>query len=191
MSFTEKLTTTQEKMDEIKARMSASAERTKMAQQMKREEIAADIAAVGAELDALDTAITEQMKSDIEDIDAALDLIDEAVDAKVDDDIATLNGIVNAAKENYRLAKERRDSRINTMKLKASMNINAAKARIAERKEAKDRAKQEQRIIDLLYYADSCQQLALVSALEAELAILEAAAEAADYVEKYGTEEDA
>ncbi len=190
MNIKEKLATTQTNMDELKAKMSVSVERAKMAQQKRREDIAADIAAVGAELDELDAAIAEQMKSDIEDIDAALDLIDEAVDEKIDDDIATLSGLVNAAKENYRLAKERRDSKINAMKLKASMNINAAKARIAEKKEAKDKAKQEQRIIDLLCYADSCQQLALLSALEAELAILEAAAEAADYVEKYGQDDD-
>lgn len=186
MSYKEQLAAAQAKMDELKAKMDASVERAKFAQQMRRDEIAADMEALDQELAALDEEIEKQIESDIEDVDAALDLFSDAVNEQIDDDIATINGHVNAAKENHRLAKERRDSKINAMKLKAQMNINAAKAKIAEKKDAKDKAKQEQRIIDLLTYAESCQKLALASALEAELTILEAAAEAADYAEKYG-----
>ena len=65
------------------------------------------------------------------------------------------------------------------------MNFNAAKAKITEKK-AVDKSKRERRIVDLLDYADNRQQLVYAMAFEAEFAILEAAAEAADYIEKYG-----
>ena len=61
-----------------------------------------------------------------------------------------------------------------------------ARDNIAEKKEARDKEAQERRIIDLLDYADNCQELALALAAESNLAILEAAAEAAEYAEKYG-----
>ena len=92
----------------------------------------------------------------------------------------------SADKENVRLAKELGESKIDALKLKAQMNVNAAKAKIAEKKEAVDKSKQERRIVDLLDYADNRQQLAYAAAQEAEFTTLEAAAEAADYIDKYG-----
>ncbi len=40
----------------------------------------------------------------------------------------------SADKENVRLAKELGESKINALKLKSQMNVNAAKAKIAEKK---------------------------------------------------------
>ena len=66
------------------------------------------------------------------------------------------------------------------------MNMEARKEKITAKKDARDKAKQEQRIEELLDYADSCQVMALSWALEMESALLAASEEAADYVEKYG-----
>lgn len=46
-------------------------------------------------------------------------------------------------------------------------------------------------ILDLIDYADYCQQVAFAYAIEADLTLLDAAAVAADYVEKYGEPEAA
>ena len=91
----------------------------------------------------------------------------------------------SADKENVRLAKELGESKINALKLKSQMNVNAAKAKIAEKK-SRWQVQQERRIVDLLDYADNRQQLAYAAAQEAEFTTLEAAAEAADYIDKYG-----
>lgn len=44
-------------------------------------------------------------------------------------------------------------------------------------------------ILDLLNYAESCQQVAFAAAIEADMTLLEAAEVAAEYVEKYGETE--
>ena len=92
----------------------------------------------------------------------------------------------SAAKENVRPAKGLGESKIDALKLKSQMNVNAAKAKITEKKEAVDNSKQELCIVYLLDYADNCQQLAYATALEAGFTILETAAEAANYIDKYG-----
>lgn len=186
MDYKTRIAEAQAKMDELKVKIGAAADNAKAAYQMNKEEIEANIAELDTKLDTLSAAIDAQIENDIEDANAAADLIDEAVTQQINDGIATAEGYMNAARENIRLAKERRDSKINSLKLRVQMNVNAAKAKITEKQEAHDKTKQEQRIINLLDYADNCQQLAYAMALEAELTILEAAAEAADYVEKYG-----
>lgn len=186
MDYKAKLAEAQAKMDELKIKIGSAADNAKAAYQMNKEEIAANIAELDAKLDTLSSAIDAQIESDIEDANAAVDLIDEAITQQLNDDIATAEGHINAARENIRLAKERSDSKLNSLKLRVQMNVNAAKAKITEKQEAHDKTKQEQRIVNLLDYADNCQQLAYAMALEAELTILEAAAEAADYAEKYG-----
>ncbi len=145
-------------------------------------QINSDLDSMDAEFDAFD----EQVADDINDINAGLDMMDEAFDKQVDDDVATIEGDINAAKENVRLAKERTGDKIDAIKLKLQMNIDAAKAKISDSKKAVSKANQEQHISDLLEYADNCQQLAFAMALEAELTLLEADTEIADYNEKYG-----
>lgn len=186
MNFKERLEASQKKIDEIKGKINETSEAAKNAGQMKKDEIQANIKELDAQIEEFDKAVDAQIESDIAEMDAAFDEMDKAIEAQVEDDIATVQGEINAAKENIRLAKERGDSKINSIRLRAQMNVNAAKAKITEKKEAHDKAEQEQRIINLLDYADRCQELALALALESEASILEAASEAADYMEKYG-----
>ena len=186
MDYKAKIAEAQAKMDRLKAKIGAAADGAKTAREMKKEEIAANIAALDRELDELDAAIDSAITQNIADTEAAMDLIEEAFDQQMEEDIATAKGHVAAAKENARLARERRESRLNSLKLRAQMNVNAAKAKVAEKKEERDKSKQEQRIADLLMYADKCGEMSYAFALETEMTILEAAAEAADYIEKYG-----
>lgn len=160
MTYEERLAAAQEKMDMLKEKMAAISEKAKAARAMKKEEIAAAIDEINHDLDELDDAI--------------------------EDEIATVEGDVAAAKENVRMAKERKDSRIYAFKLKAQMKAEALKEKIAQRRVERDKFAQEAYILDLLDYAESCQQVAFAAAIEADLALLEAAEVAADYIEKYG-----
>ena len=183
MTYEERIAASQAKMDAFKAKMTAIGEKTKAAHAMKKEEIAAAIDAINADLDDLDEAIAYEFSGGIkESIDDTLD----EIDAAVDDSIKTVEGDVNAAKENARLAKERKESKANALKLEAQMKAEALKAKLAERRDSKDKAAMELYILDLLDYAECCQQLAFAAAIESDLALLEAAEVAADYVEKFG-----
>ncbi len=97
-------------------------------------------------------------------------------------------GNAEAAKENLRRMGERSQSKLNSELLKIQMSVEAAKQMIAEQKEVLEQQKAEERIDDLIEYADNCQALALQMAEESKLAILEATAEIAKYAEKYGVE---
>ena len=66
------------------------------------------------------------------------------------------------------------------------MKVNTAKAKIAERREAIDKAAQEEWILDLLDYANACYEMAYAWALEAEYTIMEAAYEINYYNERFG-----
>ena len=200
MTYQERIAAAQAKMAAFKAKMAASAERAKAARALKKEEINAAIDAINADLDELDASLAE----DYAKYDAAVDELDAAVaadyekfdaavtdkiNAHIEDRADTIEGNYNAAKENARLAKERRDSKIYAFKLKAQMKAEAIKQKIADRRTEKDKAALERYIMDLLDYAESCQQVAFAAAVEADMTLLEAAAAAAEYVEKYGEPE--
>lgn len=189
-------------METFKAKMAAAAEKAKAARAMKKEAIAAAIAEINANLDELDAALAE----DYAKFDAAVDELDAAIaedyakydaavaermDVRMDDKIATAEGNINAAKENLRLAKERTDSKIYAFKLKAQMKAEAVKQKLADKRAEKDKAAMEMYIVDLLDYAECCQQVAFAAAIEADMTLLEAAEIAADYIEKYGEPEAA
>ena len=93
-----------------------------------------------------------------------------------------------AAEENARLIRERRDAKCSNIKLRTEMKVNAAKEKVAERKEAIDKAAQEDWINDLLDYAESCYEMAFAWALEAEYTLMEAAYEIDYYNEHFGSE---
>lgn len=162
MNFEEKTAEAQGKIRELKEVLNASSERAVYAQYLNKEEIAAELAELIAELKELDAAIG----------------------ARISDDISVVKGDINAAAENTCLANECLHSKLNSTLLKAQMNVNAAKAKITENKVFSDESERKQRIIDLFNYADNCYYAALATVLEAEAAVLEATAEAADYTEK-------
>lgn len=204
MTYQERIAAAQAKMEEFKAKMAATSEKAKAARAMKKEEITAAIDSINADLDELDAAIAQDISDNAAAIDKGLDKLgqtaeadykefEEAVDrdlTKFEDEVeSTVEGDINAAKENYRLAKERKDSKVNAYKLQAQMKADALKAKLADRRVEKDKASMENYILDLLDYAECCQQVAFAAAIEADMALLEAAEVAADYVEKYGENE--
>ena len=73
--------------------------------------------------------------------------------------------------------------------IKAQMNIDAAKADLAAKKEAHDKASFEKYIDDTIEYAAACIELSILAAEEAKLATPEAIAAEQEYNEKYGSEE--
>ena len=212
MDFNERLDKTHAKMDELKAKVNQSAETSKKARELKKEEIMADMSDMDKAIDdfadkveatvndsisesgkALDTfadkvesVVNKALDESGKAINDFADAVEDKVNSALDSASGSIEGDVVAASENARIASERRKSKLNSMRLKAQMNKEAAKERITAKKEAKDKASQEKRIVELLDYADSCQQLTLAMALETEAAVLEAAAEIADYNEKYG-----
>lgn len=126
--------------------------------------------------------LKEKFNATADDARAAGELTKEAIEDK----IATVKGDVVAGAENAKLAAQESKSKFNSALLKAQMTLESAKAAIAEKKEERNMIAQENRIFDLLDYADNCQAAALAMTIEANLALLEAAAEVADYREKYG-----
>lgn len=200
MTYEERIAAAQAKMEAFKAKMAASSEKAKAAHAMKKEEIAAAMDSINAELDELDTALAE----DYAKYNAAVNEYDKAVteeyakfdkamienaEAVISDDVATIEGDINAAKENVRLAKERADSKIYAFKLKAQMKAEAIKDKLAAKRTERNKAAMELYIMDLLDYAESCQQVAFAAAIEADLTLLQAAEVATEYVEKYGEPE--
>ena len=175
MTYEERMAKAQEKMDTLKAKMANIGEKAKAARTSTKEDIAEVIDAINEDIDALDKAIADDY-----------DAFDNEIDAMIDDQMDTIEGDVEAAKENARLSKEKRDSKINSLKLKAQMKSEAKKEKIAKKREEKDKVAQEMYILDLLEYAESCEQVAFAAAIEADLALLEAAEAAQDYIDKYG-----
>ncbi len=175
MTYEERIAAAQAKMEKFKAKMAATAEKAKAARAMKKEEISAAINEINADLEELYESIADDYAE-----------FEAGVEAEIDDQIATVDGDIAAAEENMRLAKERRNSKIYALKLKAQMKTEAIKDKIDDRRAEKDKAAMENYIIDLLDYAESCQQVAFAAAIEADMTLLEAAEIAADYIEKYG-----
>ena len=69
------------------------------------------------------------------------------------------------------------------------MKVEALKEKIADKRAERDKEELETYILDLLDYAQYCQQIAFAAAIEADLTLLDAAEAAAVYVEKYGEPE--
>lgn len=201
MTYEERIAAAQAKMEAFKAKMAASAEKAKAARAMKKEEIAAAIDSINADLDELDAALAEdyaKFDEAVDELDASVAkdyaefdaAVAERAEAFVDDKVAAADGNIAAAKENLRLAKERTDSKIYAFKLKAQMKAEAVKQKLADKRAEKDKASMELYILDLLDYAECCQQVAFAAAIEADMTLLEAAEVAAEYVEKYGEPEE-
>lgn len=190
MNFKEKLAMSKEKTEELKAKIAASAENAKKAHEAKKDEIKSNIDELNAEIDEFEKEFDDELEAGaslaIEEAGKALNKLGNELNEQAELDANAVEGGITAAKENARIARERAQSKLNTARLKAQMRVNAAKEKIAQIKTEKEKSKQEQRIAGLFDYAEDCRQLALAMALEAELTVLEAVAEIADYEEKYG-----
>lgn len=103
--------------------------------------------------------------------------------------VARAKGDIAMAQENARLLREQRDSKVDSVKLRTQMKVDNAKSKVAARKEALDKAAQEEWILDLLDYANGCYEMAYAWALEAEYTMMEAAYEIDYYNERFGSKE--
>ncbi len=208
MDWKERMELSQKRIDDIKKKISDSAEASKNARALKREEIKSNMAGVDASIERFADRVEEIVNDSMEDSAAAIEDFADIVEAgvnnsleksgeaiesfaddvedMVNDSIATAQGNINATKENARLSKEERDIKLNSIRLKTQMNMEERKKRITAKKEAMDKATWEKRINELLDYAESCQAMTLAMALETEAAFLEAADEIAAFTEKYG-----
>ena len=168
------------KVDDINAKMDAKAEEIDAKIDAKAEEVSAKAEEVGVKV--------EQGAAKAK---SALTLDKATAEAVANEPtrLAELEkrtaGNFAAAEENARLIRARRDAKCSNAKLRTEMKVNAAKEKVAERKEARDKAAQEDWIIDLLAYANSCYEMAYAWAMEAEYTMMEAAYEIDYYNEKF------
>ena len=218
MNFDERLAQTQAKMEELKAKIFDSIDSAKKESELRRDERIVKIAKMYAAIEDFNKdveaqvicdvdAMKDEIATDVNAFNEAMDDLNEKIDnrikersdkynekadsfqAKVDDFLSTMEGNANAAQENVRIAKEQYKSKLDSTLLKIQMQIEAIKARIADKKAELEKEDQEEYILDLLDYADYCQQMALAYAMNAELAILDACDEIDNYVAKYGKSE--
>ena len=176
MTYEERIALAQAKMQSFKEKMAAVSEKASAAHKLKKEEISAAIDEIYADMEELDAAIAEEFSGGM----------DESINEAVSDIDSTIEGNINAAEENARLAKERRESKAYALKLQAQMKADALKEKIDQKQLERDKASMEYYILDLLDYAQCCQQVAYAAAMEADLALLQAAEVASEYVELYG-----
>ena len=215
MNFEERIAQTQSKLEELKAKINESIESAKAAYEVDKKDAMIRQAKFDAAIEDFGrdvaaqvyfdvTSMQKEFEADAAALNEAIEQIDDKINAKiaegakkydeagenlmakVDDGLATVEGDVNAAAENRRLAKERSDSKLNATRLKVQMHQEEVKSRIEAKKTELDKAAQEELIADLLDYADDCQMIAYAYAMEAELAITDACEEIRDYEAKYG-----
>ena len=121
----------------------------------------------------LDRATAESIAS----APSGIDLIQKGTEEQV----AGVKGSIASAAENARLLRDRREGKMDSVKIRAQMQVNSAKEKVAAHKEALDKAAREEWILDLLDYANSCYEMAYAWALEAENTMLEVNCEIDEY----------
>ena len=213
MTFEEKYAAQGRKLDELKAKLDNAIDARKLAREKKRDEIAADIVELDAKISEFNASVDAKLDAQAETISNQMDKAEAKMEenaakakAAMTLDKATAERIANeatgldkiqketagdfaAAEENARLIRERRDAMCSNARLRTEMKVNAAKEKIAERREALDKAEQEAWILDLLDYAEDCYEMAYAWAAEAEYTMMEAAYEIDYYVDKFGVKE--
>ena len=107
---------------------------------------------------------------------------------KIDEMVAETKSSINAMKENYVIYSERLKGKASSELLRAQMNIDVAKEKIEEKKEAHDKESMEKNIEELTEYATACIELSKFAAAQARLAALEIISAEKEYEEKYGNE---
>ncbi len=167
----------------VEAKVDKKLDDVDAAMDLAEEKIDGDLAKAKAKFDSLKAPLDKATAESIANTPSSIDKVQEMTA----ETLAAAKGAVNAADEDVRLVAERRDSKRNALMLRAQMNVENAKAKLAAHKDAVDKAVQEAYIEDLLDYAADCAELANAWALEAEYTLMEASAQVSDFVEKYGT----
>ena len=148
---------------------------------MKKAEIDAAIDAINADLDELEAAVAADYAEYQAAVDAQIDTQVDTINAQIDTQYATADGMAAAAAENARIAKARRDSKLNSLKLKAQMKAEVLKERIDDRRESAEEAEMDAYVLELMDYAECCQQMAFAAAVEADLILLETASGCSEF----------
>ena len=169
MNFEERLAQSQAKLDELKEKINNSIDSSKAAYQVDKKEAMIKLAKMNA----------------------AIEDFGRDVEAQVYCDVTSMQNEVKADTEAINKAMEDINDKIDATRLKVQMHREEVKNRIETKKTELDKAAQEELIMDLLDYADDCQMVAYSYAMEAELAIMDACDEIADYEAKYGKYEGA
>ena len=169
MNFEERLAQSQAKLDELKEKINNSIDSSKAAYQVDKKEAMIKLAKMNA----------------------AIEDFGRDVEAQVYCDVTSMQNEVKADTEAINKAMEDINDKIDATRLKVQMHREEVKNRIETKKTELDKAAQEELIMDLLDYADDCQMVAYSYAMEAELAIMDACDEIADYEAKYGKYEEA
>lgn len=192
MNFEERLAQTQAKMQELKEKFNEFAsdpdaidKKLGAINEKLETMIVEGIDKAADAIDGLDGKIDNAIKEGAENYDAAA----TKVQAAVDDALETADGDYYAAKENIRMAKEDYDGYVNSDRIQMQMRLEAAKAKIDAKRDAVDKAVQEELINELLDYADDCQAMALAYTNEAMAAVKQASDLIDEYDAKYGATE--
>ena len=184
------------KIDEFNASVDAKID-------AKAEEIDAKMDAKAEEIDAKIDAKAEEVSAKAEEVGVKVEQGAAKAKSALTLDKATAEAVANeptrlaelekrtagdfaAAEENARLIRARRDAKCSNAKLRTEMKVNAAKEKIAVRRDAADKASQEAWILDLLDYAEGCYEMAYAWAMEAEYTMMEAAYEIDYYNDRWG-----
>lgn len=189
MTFEERLAQSQAKMNELMDKFNAFASDPDAVNKMfdKFDEKLQNMIVEGIDktedaFENLDDKIDESIKVNAEKYDKAA----SDFQAKVDSGLESAEGDYYAAKENARMASEEFQAQYNSNLIQLQMQMEAAKAKIDEKKASVDKAVQEELINDILDYADDCQYMAYAYATEAQAAIRDASKMIDEYDAKYG-----
>ena len=137
------------------------------------------LAALSQDLDAL----SKKTAAAAEDAKAARELKDEAIQEKISD----TKGDIAAMQENLRIAEDESKGTLSSALLKAQMGI---RAKIEDRKAARDKRLLEAYIDDHIDYILDCYDSAALLVANAQLAILETLDAVMEYESRYGEESE-
>lgn len=193
MSYTERFDAATAKMDELKDKIEKASEEIKASWKQGVEQIKSDI---DFNMEAIEEITVEadrkyQLKIE-EGIDSYI-RASETIKESGQQGVADFKSDMNTLRENLRDIAEDLDEQHELVSAKKEAKVEEARAKlqatadkIYEIGQSFERADQEELILDLLTYAEECQELADLMTDEAELALKAAAEQIAIYNEKFG-----
>ena len=186
MDTTEKKEQLQCQLKDLQERISSVRSMIRSDAGEQEKELSASVDEANARIKAFNEKTISRLEDEINEFSRNADVARMVLEIQAKEDTADLRGDLEAAKENVTLAKEYGDGKRNAALLKAQMDVNEYKARLAEHLAEMDKEDRAFYINNLLDYADDCSQLAEAYLLEADLALAEANAEIDSYEKDYG-----
>ena len=186
MDTTEKKEQLQCQLKDLQERISSVRSMIRSDAGEQEKELSASVDEANARIKAFNEKTISRLEDEINEFSRNADVARMVLEIQAKEDTADLRGDLEAAKENVTLAKEYDDGKRNAALLKAQMDVNEYKARLAEHLAEMDKEDRAFYINNLLDYADDCSQLAEAYLLEADLALTEVYAEIDSYEKDYG-----